>query len=188
VLIERYDMRKLIAAGLAVTFALASNTVLVNGQAAVQQNPDQQFRQTRLTSTIDDIEIPQGLLEYIQFYFEGHAVTKAEKINRGGNQLYRLRVDRDDVPNDYSSFLLVFDMEWKFLNFEKQAPPPAPKPPKNPVKDDKKPAQDNRGQGNDDSEEPDNDIDSEPDAADPPDDEEPDGDETGGEEIVEPTA
>jgi hypothetical protein len=125
--------------------------ICLKAQEAVPQNIDRQFRQAKLSSTIDGIEIPQELLEYIQYYFEGHAVTKAEKIRRGGQELYRLRVDRDDVLNDYSSFLLVFDLEWKFLQFEKQAPPPAPKP--KPAQEKEKPKEQERRNNNQDEEE-----------------------------------
>jgi hypothetical protein len=133
-----------------IFISLCALLVIFNGfagfslkaQEATPQNTDRQFRQSKLSSTLDGIEIPQDLLEYIQYYFEGHAVTKAEKIRRSGQELYRLRVDRDDLLNDYSSFLLVFDLEWKFLQFEKQAPPPAPKP--KPAKEKEKPKEQER--------------------------------------------
>lgn len=60
---------------------------------------------------------------YAQLQYEGSAVTKVEKINRDGKELYRLRVDKDDVADDYNSIYLIYDMKWLLVGEEKGKAP-----------------------------------------------------------------
>lgn len=89
----------------------------------------------RLVSTIDGIDVPYDVLNYIQTEYMGHTVTQANKIERDGRQAYRLRVDRDDLANDYESFYLIYDSSWKLISGKEKIqpppPPPAPKPVEN---------------------------------------------------------
>jgi len=72
-------------------------------------------------------------LEYVQFQYIGHAVTKADKEVRNGKEVYILRVDDDDLLDDYKSIILLYDMKWKLIGEEKLTPPPAPAPTPAPV-------------------------------------------------------
>lgn len=104
---------------------------LVNGQQASLESPQvtPEFKMSGITNVIDGIEIPQEVLEYVQLTYDGHAVTKAEKTVRDGQEVYRLRVDRDDVINDHSSFSLLFSKDWKLLGRERaEVPKPQPQP------------------------------------------------------------
>ena len=101
---------------------------IANGQQADLQSTEVQpeFRTGNLSSMIDDIEVPYDVLEYVQLTYDGHAVTKAERVVRNGEQLYKLRVDRDDQLTDYNSIALLFTMDWKLIGTERAATPPPP--------------------------------------------------------------
>lgn len=130
-------MRKLITTGLIIA------TLGVSGNALANTPPDKptgsitgSSAATMPASIINDISVPYEVLMYAQLQYEGSAVTKADKINRDGKELYRLRVDKDDVADDYNSIYLIYDMKWLLVGEEKgKAPPvkkielaPAPKP------------------------------------------------------------
>ena len=122
-------MRRLVAVSIVTGVMVLSSFSLVTGQAD-PVTPPTQVRTTpgTLTNMIDNIDVPWEILEYIQMKYEGHAVTKADKIRRGNSELYRLRVDRDDQINDYDSIAVLFDMKWRLVGEEKYAsPPPKPK-------------------------------------------------------------
>lgn len=121
---KKYFVGSLVAAVLTI-----SSFSVVGGQEP-SITPPEKVNATpgMLTNMIDDVNVPWEILEYVQMKYEGHAVTKAEKINRFGKELYRLRVDRDSEMTDYDSMALLFDMQWKLIGEEKYAtPPPAPK-------------------------------------------------------------
>lgn len=124
-------MKKIAILVLVVSGFTFGSMRLVSGQQASLESPaiTPEFTMSGVTSVIDGIEIPQEVLEYVQLTYDGHAVTKAEKTARDGQDVYRLRVDRDDVLNDYSSFSLIFSKEWKLLGREKaEVPKPKPQP------------------------------------------------------------
>lgn len=102
---------------------------VVNGQqGGVESTPVQStFTTANMTSVIDDIEIPYEVLEYVQLTYDGHAVTKAEKVIRNGQDVYKLRVDRDDQINDNESIALLYSMTWKLIGNERAEAPPAPR-------------------------------------------------------------
>jgi hypothetical protein len=126
-------MKRIFIGGLITVLMVIGSFSVVGGQTE-PISPPTEVRTTpgRLTNMIDDIDVPWEILEFVQMKYEGMAVTKAEKIKRNGTEIYRLRVDRDDIPTDYESLAVLFDMQWKFLGDEKYASPPpkpAPKPP-----------------------------------------------------------
>ncbi len=75
-------------------------------------------------SMIDGIEIPYEVLEYAQLKYQGYAVTQASRTFHGGQAVYQLRVDRDDIPDDYDSIILLYDMKWKLIADERMVAPP----------------------------------------------------------------
>lgn len=160
-------MRRLVAGSVVTGFVVLSSFTLVGGQSD-PVTPPVQVRTTQgtLTNMIGEVDVPWEILEYIQMKYEGHAVTKADKITRGTSELYRLRVDRDDVATDYESIAVLFDMKWRLIGEEKYATPPPPPPvvktqerpkvesekkPENPVvvPTETKPAEGGRGAGSD---------------------------------------
>lgn len=124
-------MKKIAILILVVSGFVFGSMRLVSGQQANLESPPitPEFTMSGVTSVIDGIEIPQEVLEYVQLTYDGHAVTKAEKTVREGLDVYRLRVDRDDIQNDYTSFSLIFSRDWKLLGKEKaEVPVPKPQP------------------------------------------------------------
>jgi hypothetical protein len=119
--------KKLIAISLTLIFIGVSSNALANtpGTTTVGQTPTS-VTPTLPSSMIDNIEVPFDVLNYIQTEHQGYAATQVSKISRDGKQLYRLRVDRDSVPDDYDSIYLLYDMEWKLLGEEKMMAPPPP--------------------------------------------------------------
>lgn len=122
---------------------------LVNGQQANLESPPvtPEFTMSGITNVIDGIEVPQEVLEYVQLTYDGHAVTKAQRTVRDGQNVYRLRVDRDDLQNDYSSFSLIFSTDWKLLGRERaEVPKPKPEPVKVKPQDKPKPENEDKPQ------------------------------------------
>lgn len=119
-------MKKLIVLGLVIIAFSTHNTQVASTQTA--NSPAQPTTATNARTTmveiIDGIGVPMDVLMYAQTEYVGHAVIKAEKIQRDGKQLYRLRVDRDQIPDDYDSFYLLYDMGWQLVGNEKASPPP----------------------------------------------------------------
>jgi len=104
-----------------IVFMAAHHTLNTEAQSQIPPSPPE----TRLTSLIDDIGVPLDILTAVQVEFQGHAVTKAQQITVNGQPAYQLRVDADDIPDDYDSILLIFDANWKFIE-EKKTQPPQP--------------------------------------------------------------
>lgn len=75
---------------------------------------------------IDGIAVPFKVHMSIQLKYQGHAVTEAKVVDYNGEKAYRLRVDRDDIPDDYNSIYLYYDMKWQLLDDKKITPPPKP--------------------------------------------------------------
>jgi hypothetical protein len=95
----------------------------------------------RLSSTVDGIDIPYDVLNYIQTEYVGQTVTQANRITRDGKPAYRLRVDHDDVASDYESFYLVYDASWKLISGKEAIQQPATsstQPKQGSTKEDKK--------------------------------------------------
>lgn len=78
-------------------------------------------------SMIDGIEVPYNVLEYAQMKYQGHAVTQVQRVYRGSEQVYRLRVDRDDIPDDFNSIMLFYNLKWKLIGDEKMIAPQVPR-------------------------------------------------------------
>lgn len=100
---------------------------------AVTEDPRMNPNEWRVVSAIDGIEVPEEILIQIQMDYPGHAATKASKINRNGQELYALRIDRDDNPSDYDSFYLLYNADWQSVGKEDQVAPqpvfrPEPEP------------------------------------------------------------
>lgn len=129
-------MKRLLAASIIATASMVAVIAIPSNVAAQQPQPDTQFKMSQMTSTLDGIDIPHAVLDYVQLTYEGHAVTKAERTIMNGREAYRLRVDRDDLANDYKSFTLLFDGKWQLFGKEELVapPPPKPKPQPKPVK------------------------------------------------------
>lgn len=128
-------MKKLLAASIIATASMVAVVGMPSSAEAQQPQPDTQFKMNQMTSTLDGIEIPHAVLDYVQLTYEGHAVIKAERTMMNGREAYRLRVDRDDLANDYTSFTLLFDSKWQLFGKEELvAPPPKPAPQSEPVK------------------------------------------------------
>lgn len=125
-------MKKLILACLISAVIGYGSSASANSQATSGQLPPTNPTTHRLSSTIDDIDIPFDVLNYIQTEYMGHTVTKARRIARNGQQAYQLRVDRDDVANDSDSFYLIYDSNWKLISGKEKVqsspPPQQPKP------------------------------------------------------------
>lgn len=127
-------MKKLFAATIITTASIVAVVGMPSVAGAQQPQPDTEFKMSQMTSTLDGIDIPHAVLDYVQLTYEGHAVTKAERTVMNGREAYRLRVDRDDVANDYVSFTLLFDNKWQLFGKEELVAPPPPKPQPKPVK------------------------------------------------------
>lgn len=119
-------MKKMIVSGLLVAVLTVGSFAIAEGQEVTRTEAPPTNTKYVLTNTITGIDVPMEVLDYVQYQYIGHAVTKAEKIVRNGQDLYRLRVDRDDLANDYKSIILLYDMKWKLVGEEKLTPPPAP--------------------------------------------------------------
>lgn len=118
-------MKKLIIAVLSITTLGLSGTAVANGaNSGAQMNTGGSLA----TETVNDIPIPTDVLIYAQTHYQGYAVTQASKATRNGQQVYRLRVDPNNVTTDYDGFYLLYDTNWKLLGEEKMTPPPAPQP------------------------------------------------------------
>jgi hypothetical protein len=123
-------MKLAILAGLTIGLLSLSGVALADKHAANGQLPPTNPSTRRLSSTIDDIDVPFDVLNYIQTEYIGHTVTQARRITRNGQQAYQLRVDRDDVANDNDSFYLIYDSNWKLISGKEkvQSSPPAAAP------------------------------------------------------------
>lgn len=104
-------------------------------------------------ATIDNIVVPYEVLIYAQLEYQGHAVTKATKVVENGQELYRLKVDRDDDEfSDTELIHLLYDKKWELVDQKKmKLPEPVlvreiPNPPPEPEEpdDDNKPAENDR--------------------------------------------
>ncbi|MBA3758348.1 hypothetical protein H0X10_01825 [Candidatus Saccharibacteria bacterium] len=120
-------MKILLTGGLLVAVLSVSSFAVVSGEQSPSTANDTKLSDGRvLTNNIDGIDVPLEVLEYVQFEYPGHAVTKAEKTNRNGAQVYRIRADRDDMINDYESTILLYDLKWKLIGNEKPIAPAKP--------------------------------------------------------------
>lgn len=115
-------MRQKIMSGSIIILSLVFSLVNV-GISQQVDNTQVAQTQTMPPATIDDILVPYKVLEYAQMTYPGHAVTKVKKTIRDGQEVYRLRVDNDSIPDDYESIHLYYSMQWKLLAEEKNAGP-----------------------------------------------------------------
>lgn len=125
-------MRRILAATL-VTLAITLSTPAVSGAPKGDESIKlDTLPKTGAVITIDNIQIPEEILMYVQLKYQGFSVVKAEKSVRNGGEIYRLRVDNDDQMKDGEGFYLIFDQGWRQIGEEKAVPPPKPvevKPP-----------------------------------------------------------
>lgn len=118
-------MKKLIALGLLLGTVFMTAPTQAN--APDPTNVDTATPVKPPASMIDNTEVPYDVLEYAQMKYQGHAVTQVRKVYRGNEQVYRLRVDRDDIPDDYDSIILLYTLKWKLIGDEKLVAPPKPR-------------------------------------------------------------
>lgn len=93
--------------------------------ATTPENPETSTQKPP-PSMIDGIEVPFDVINYAQMKYQGHAITEVSKIKRGGKDVYKVRVDNDDIPDDYDSIILFYSMKWKLLDKDKLTPTPKP--------------------------------------------------------------
>lgn len=128
---------KIIAAAIVTAAVLFGHSV----QANAPQTPDEktavkESHDGMPPAVIDDIAVPFKVMVYVETKYPGHTVTKAQKIIYKSKPAYRLRVDRDSMPDDYDSIYLIYDSKWKLLDDSKMSAPtpvllpiqPAPEP------------------------------------------------------------
>lgn len=127
-------MRRFIALTALLLVLSFFNTAVAEN--AVTEDPKMNPNEWRMVSAIDGIEVPEEILIQIQMDYPGHAATKASKTVRNGQELYALRVDRDDNPSDYDSFYLLYNSDWQSVGKEDLVAPqpvfqpePAPEQP-----------------------------------------------------------
>jgi hypothetical protein len=113
-------MKRIFAAVLTVIALSISNAAVATTPGSSSQTPEK-----LPSSIVDGIEVPFEVLDYAQMKYQGHAVTRAEKIFWNGRQVYRLWVDNSDVA-DGDSRMLLYDMNWRLLGDDKVAAPPQP--------------------------------------------------------------
>ena len=106
----------------------AAATAPVTGAPPADQIAQQPAARDKPTMmiVIDGVAVPFEVQMSIQLKYQGHAVTKIAVVSHNGEQAYRLRVDRDDVPDDYESIYLYYDMKWQYIDDKKMAPPAQP--------------------------------------------------------------
>jgi type IV secretory pathway VirB10-like protein len=109
-----------------MTIATLALTGARTDVVAAQEAPPTD-RKIAFTSVVDGVKVPIDVLIHAQTEHQGHAVTEVHEFTRSSDKLYRLRVDRDSVPDDYESLYLIYDKDWKLLNEEDIAAPPKPK-------------------------------------------------------------
>lgn len=114
-------MKKLLLAGILAITLLMTTPTRANTAETATVTPHK-----LPSSMIDGIDVPYEVLEYAQMKYQGHAVTKVERTYRGSEQVYRLRVDRDDIPDDYNSIILLYTLKWKLIGEEMMVAPPKP--------------------------------------------------------------
>lgn len=116
-------MKRFLATGLMI--AVFAVTPLVAGAP----QPDETIKfetmpRAGYTVLFNDISVPGEVIMYAQLKYQGHAVTKVEKIKKNNADAFRLRVDRDDQGTE--GFYLIFDNAWKLMGEEKISAPAAP--------------------------------------------------------------
>lgn len=116
-------MRKLITTGLVIATLGFSSNALANTPDKPTGAITASSAATMPASIINDISVPYEVLTYAQLQYEGSAVTKVEKVVRDGKEIYRLRVDKDDLSDDYNSIFLVYDSKWLLLGEERGTAP-----------------------------------------------------------------
>lgn len=119
-------MRKLIAASLMVLTLSATSTVLATPSTPAASEPTKQATNGNMPSSfVDNIEIPYDVWIYAQTQYQGLAITHANKVNGGGKQAYRVRLDHDSNSEDSkTSMYLFYDVKWQLTTEEKTFTPP----------------------------------------------------------------
>lgn len=141
-------MKKFVIVSVVAAVFIMGSVSMVGGQEPAIVPPEKvNATPGMLTNMIDDVNVPWEILEYVQMKYEGHAVTKAEKINHFGKEVYKLRVDRDSEATDFVSIALLFDMQWKLVGEEKYVAPPPKLQPKVEAPDETSPAETTAEQG-----------------------------------------
>ncbi len=117
-------MRRLIVSG-AAAVVLAVTSVAVADSVGAQVGsgvPDNGISRPLPGSFIDDIEVPYDVLDYVHMTYQGHAVIRAHKMRRGGQDVYRLQIAPDETSPQTT--YLFYDMKWQLLGDEVAAAPP----------------------------------------------------------------
>src|SRR5574338_873096 len=106
-------------------------TITISGLVTVKSNAvsspkisnSGKVLQAMPASMITGVMVPYDVLEYAQLKYTGYAVIEATKVYYNSQQVYRLRVDRDDQINDFNSIYLYYDLNWKLITEDKTPPP-----------------------------------------------------------------
>jgi hypothetical protein len=125
-------MKKQVLSFLTVSVLAFGSTALVTAQSSTGQTnqesqPVSSVTRDMLVSVIDGIEVPFEVVEYAQVEYQGHAIIKAEKTRRGGQEVYQLTVSRDTAVNP-GDIYLIYDMNWELIDDAKVPEPPKPEP------------------------------------------------------------
>ena len=125
-------MKLLMVSGTALLALSLSNPAAATAPVTSAQTADQASQQAAagdqptMMIVIDGVAVPFDVQMGIQLKYQGHAVTKVAVVSHNGEQAYRLRVDRDDIPDDFDSIYLYYDMNWQYIDDKKMAPPAQP--------------------------------------------------------------
>lgn len=114
--------------------------------AGAQEKPSGQLPPTTpvssaVGSTIDDINIPFDVINFIQTEHMSYTVTQAKKVTYQGKNAYNLKIDNDDTANNGGEFFLLYSDSWLLMgkNLVMEKPPEAPAPKKEEKKPEPKP-------------------------------------------------
>ena len=100
--------------------------------------------QPLIVTIMDEVPVPEEILVRIQSVYVGYAVTQATQASKGGQTIYRLKIEHDNVPSEFKPVYLIYDMAWQFIEEEQWVPPApvevAPPPTEQPVQVEAAPA------------------------------------------------
>ncbi len=115
---------KLILGIVAVFGVMLLTSGSLAAEPAPSNGPSNDARE--LVSVIDDIDVPVAVLISVQSDHLGYAVTQADEVSSGGEEGYRLRLNRDDRPNGGEGIYLTFDKNWELIDEQERAAAPEP--------------------------------------------------------------
>lgn len=111
-------MKKILILVIVASFLFVSNMAgaVTGGDDTNNNSADRVQTDWQFYSSIDDVLVPDEILYAIQGEFPGFSATKADKLRRGGQEIYRLFVDKSDRTVGREGFYLLFDKNWKFID------------------------------------------------------------------------